>query len=133
MMRIRTAAWVAAAMLLVGQAVAQVGHPAKGSWLGFWGPDSKQQHRVVLLLDWRDRALAGFFNPGPKQAPVTRAEIDYDTWTMTLEALVPATDGKPQRWVGTGKIENLGSWTNRRWSGTYTHGNERGSFKVTLQ
>ena len=53
-MRIRTAAWVAAAMLLVGQAVAQVGHPAKGSWLGFWGPDAKQQHRVVLLLDWRD-------------------------------------------------------------------------------
>jgi hypothetical protein len=52
---------------------------------------------------------------------------------MTLEAQVPGADGKPQRWVGTGKLENLGSWNNRRYSGTYTHGNERGQFKVTLQ
>jgi hypothetical protein len=131
----RSSSWgfLAAACLLFVPAFAQVGHPAKGSWLGYYGPDEKTQRRMVLLLDWRSRAVTGQFNPGPKAAPITRADIDYATWTMTLEAQVPGADGKPQRWVGTGKLENLGSWNNRRYSGTYTHGNERGQFKVTLQ
>jgi hypothetical protein len=36
------------------------------------------------------------------------------------------------RYVATGTLENLGSWTNRRYSGTYRHGDERGTFLVTL-
>ena len=132
-MQSRSWSFLAATWLLLAPAFAQVGHPAKGSWLGYYGPDEKAQRRMVLLLDWRERAVTGVFNPGPKATPVTRADVDYATWTMTLEAQVPGADGKPQRWVGVGKLENLGSWSNRRYSGTYTHGTERGAFKVTLQ
>lgn len=119
-------------LLLTGSAAAQVGHPAKGSWLGYWGPDQKVQHRLVLNLDWRNRQVTGQVNPGPHAAAVTRTDIDYSTWTMTLETELPDASGKPRKWVATGKLENLGSWTNRRYSGTYVHGAETGTFLLTL-
>jgi hypothetical protein len=121
-----------ASLLLVGTAFAQVGHPAKGSWLGYWGPDQKTKHRMVLNLDWRNRQVVGLVNPGPNSAPVTRADIDYSTWAMTLEASLPDAVGHSQKWVGTGKLENLGSWNNRVFSGTYVYGAEKGNFKLTL-
>jgi hypothetical protein len=121
-----------ASLLLAGTAMAQVGHPAKGSWLGYWGPDQKSQQRMVLNLDWRNRQVVGQVNPGPRAATVTRADIDYGTWTMTVEASLPDAAGHSQKWVGTGKLENLGSWTNRVYSGTYVFGAEKGNFKLKL-
>ena len=121
-----------ASLLLAGTAMAQVGHPAKGSWLGYWGPDQKTKHRMVLNLDWRNQKVVGQVNPGPDAAPVARADIDYTTWTMTLEAPLKDAAGRSQKWVGTGKLENLGSWTNRVYSGTYVYGAEKSNFKLTL-
>jgi len=124
---------VCAALVFVTLAQAQVGHPAKGTWLGHWGPDAQQQRRLVILLDWRDRALGGTLNPGPRAAKIDKATLDYGTWTLTIEAQLAAKPGEaPQKWVATGKLENLGSWTNRRYSGTYQHGSESGKFTATL-
>jgi hypothetical protein len=134
-MNVKTAllAVLCAGVALAGPSGAQTGHPAKGTWLGYWGPNDDAQRRIVLLLDWEARALKGEINPGPNAVPLTRADIDYDTWTMVLEADLPAADGgAPERWVATGKLENLGSWTNRRYSGTYSYGSETGAFRVTL-
>ena len=96
------AAAIGAALCLafLAPAFAQVGHPLKGSWLGFWGPTQKDQRRLVLLMNWKD---------------------------LKVDAA-----GRPQKWVASGKVENLGSWTNRRYSGTYTWGKEQGKFIVTL-
>ncbi len=122
-----------AGLFLATLALAQTGHPAKGTWLGHWGPSESEQRRVVILLDWRDLALGGTLNPGPRAAKISKAEIDFDTWTMTVEADLATKAGEtPKRWVATGKLENLGSWTNRRYSGTYTHGTETGRFTATL-
>jgi hypothetical protein len=118
--------------VLIAPSFAQVGHPAKGSWIGYWGPNADMQRRILLNLDWRGRAVVGELNPGPAAAAITKADIDYATWTMTVESRLPGKDGKPLPWVATGKIENLGSWTNRVYSGTYTHGSEQGNFKVRL-
>ena len=124
---------VAAVLMIAAVAVyAQVGHPAKGSWLGYWGPDQKVQRRLVLNLDWRNQAVVGEINPGPNAAKITRSDLDYTNWTMTLEAQLPNASGAREKWVAVGKIENLGSWTNRRYSGTYTQGAEHGTFQVTL-
>lgn len=122
------AAWLGLAM----PALAQVGHPAKGSWSGYWGPSEGQRHRILLLLDWENREVVGTINPGRNAVPVEKADIDYSTWTMTLEAQMPVGDGVTETWVATGKLENLGSWVNRRYSGTYRHGDETGTFSVTL-
>jgi hypothetical protein len=130
-LRSRLAA-VLIATSLATAAYAQVGHPAKGSWLGYWGPDAKVQRRLILDLDWEDQSVVGVVNPGPNAAKITRSVIDYSTWSLTLEAQLPNARGTSEKWVAVGKVENLGSWTNRRYSGTYTHGAETGKFQVTL-
>ncbi|HEY7673567.1 MAG TPA: hypothetical protein VIC71_15270 [Gammaproteobacteria bacterium] len=121
-----------ACVLIVGSVGAQVGHPAKGSWLGYWGPNPREQHRMFLLLDWENREIVGTINPGPDAVPLDRAEIDYATWTLTIEAQMPLESGGTAPYIATGKLENLGSWVNRRYSGTYRHGAETGTFLLTL-
>jgi len=120
------------ATVLAAAAGAQTGHPAKGSWLGYWGPGESDQRRMRLLLDWHDRTVTGTINPGRNGVPVDKTSIDYDTWTLTIEADMPAEGGDVRHFVATGKLENLGSWTNRRYSGTYTLGNETGTFSLFL-
>ncbi|MGD8340674.1 MAG: hypothetical protein PVH89_07815 [Gammaproteobacteria bacterium] len=119
-------------MVAAAPLAAQVGHPAKGSWLGYWGTSAENRNRMLLVLDWEDRALVGTINPGRNGVAVQRADIDYDTWTLTIEAEMPSEGGRMAPFVATGKLENLGSWVNRRYSGTYTHGAEQGVFLLTL-
>jgi hypothetical protein len=45
---------------------------------------------------------------------------------------MPTTGGAKAPFVATGKLTNLGSWTTRTYSGTYTFGAEKGQFTVTL-
>lgn len=127
-----TFAAVLAALILAGPGEAQVGHPVKGSWLGYWGPSEDEQRRMLLVLDWENREIVGVINPGRGSVTVDRADIDYDTWTLTFEADMPTPDGKSAHLVATGKLENLGSWVNRRFSGTYRLGDETGTFRLTL-
>jgi hypothetical protein len=117
---------------LVGPASAQVGHPVKGSWVGYWGPSDKDQRRLVLSMDWQNKQIVALINPGPKAVKARRAELDYETWTLTIEADLPNAAGAPTRWVATGKLANLGSWNNRQYSGTYQFGGETGKFLVAL-
>jgi hypothetical protein len=119
-------------IVLAWPAVAQVGHPVKGSWSGYWGPSDAQKQRILLLLDWRDNEIVGTINPGPNAVPIDKADLDVSTWTLTLEARMKTADGRTERYVTKGKLENLGSWTNRRYSGTYELGAERGTFIVGL-
>lgn len=118
--------------LLAVSAMAQVGHPVKGSWLGYWGTGEDDRNRILLVLDWENREIVGTINPGRNSVPVKRAEIDYDSWTLTIEADMPVDDGGTAPYVAIGRLENLGSWVNRRYSGTYTHGDETGTFRLTL-
>lgn len=121
-----------AALLIAASAPAQVGHPAKGSWSGYWGTSDATKHRILLVLDWRDRELTGTINPGPNQIPLDKAELDVATWTLRLEASMPTATGSKAPFVTTGKLTNLGSWTTRTYSGTYTFGTDKGRFTVTL-
>ena len=113
-------------------AVAQVGHPAKGSWSGYWGTSDAGKRRILLLLDWHDRAISGVINPGPNQVPIDKAELDVATWTLRLEAQLPDANGAKKPFAATGQLTNLGSWTTRTYSGTYVFGAETGRFTVTL-
>jgi hypothetical protein len=129
----RLGLWSLLAMLAATlPAAAQVGHPVKGSWSGYWGPSAEKKTRILLLLDWVDNQIVGTINPGPKAVKIDKAELDVATWTLTLEANMPSANGQTARFVTTGKLENLGSWTNRTYSGTYRLGDERGTFIVTL-
>jgi hypothetical protein len=127
------ALWLMAAVVAFAlPAAAQVGHPAKGSWSGYWGTSPEHETRILLLLDWVDNRIVGTINPGPQAVKIEKADLDVSTWTLTIEANMPTADGKTARYVATGKLENLGSWTNRTYTGTYQFGAEHGVFKVAL-
>ena len=113
-------------------APAQVGHPAKGSWSGYWGTSEASKKRILLVLDWRDRQITGVINPGPNQVKIDKADLNVDTWTLRLEAAMPTSSGGKAPFVTTGKLTNLGSWTTRTYAGTYVFGAETGRFTVTL-
>jgi hypothetical protein len=130
--RISAIGALVACAALSGPVLSQAGHPAKGSWSGYWGPGPDEQHRMLLILDWSDNTLSGVINPGRNSVKIEHAELDPSTWTLTIEADMPFPDGTRGPFVATGKLENLGSWTNRRYSGTYRHGDETGEFMVTL-
>ena len=120
------------AAALATTAVAQVGHPAKGSWSGYWGTSDATKRRILLLLDWRDQKISGLINPGPNQVPIDKAELDVATWTLRLEAQLPDASGAKKPFAATGTLTNLGSWTTRTFAGTYVFGDERGRFTATL-
>jgi hypothetical protein len=120
------------ATALTTVALGQVGHPAKGSWSGYWGTSDTAKRRILLVLDWRDRQITGVINPGPNQVPIDQAELDVSTWTLRLEARMPTSGGAKAPFIATGQLTNLGSWTTRTYSGTYVFGEETGRFTVTL-
>ncbi len=68
---------------------AQEGHPAKGTWLGHWGPTLTAQSRIVLVVDHDGRTMSGVYQPGPNAVPLKVARLDI-------------TPGKPAVGVGRG-------------------------------
>ncbi len=62
-------------MLLAATALAQEGHPAKGTWVGFWGPTASQT-RIVIVMDYDGKNLSGVVNPGPNAVPIKLARMD---------------------------------------------------------
>ena len=57
-------------------ALAQEGHPAKGTWLGYWGPTTSAQNRIVLVIDHDGKTMSGVLNPGPNAVPLKVARLD---------------------------------------------------------
>ena len=135
-MGIRCLRWsgALAALLIALPAVSQVGHPAKGSWSGYWGPGQADQRRMLLLLDWRDNRISGTINPGRNGVDIESAALEVSDWMLTIEADMPVARGSDEtaRFEASGKLENLGSWSNRRYSGTYRFGDETGTFLLSL-
>jgi hypothetical protein len=67
---------VVSVLLCAVSALAQEGHPAKGTWLGYWGSTSTVQSRIVLVIDHDGKVMSGVFNPGPNAAPLKVARFD---------------------------------------------------------
>lgn len=119
--------FLAACLLISLPSMSQVGHPAKGSWSGTLGPDAADSSRIRILINAEDGNLTGVINPGRRGVDASSVELNAPNWILTVRANMP--DGEL---VLTGKLDNLGSWSNRKYKGTYTQGDERGTFSITL-
>jgi hypothetical protein len=64
------------------------GHPAKGSFVGEWGPNANTQDTLLVLMDWDGKSITGTINPGPQAIPITKAELNPDDWTFRPPDLV---------------------------------------------
>jgi len=111
---------LAACVLAAAHALAQYGHPLKGSWSGDWGVNKDQRTRVLLQVQWDGKTITGAINPGPNALPLTKASLDPDTWQVHLEATGVVIDGK---------LENIGS-AHRVLSGAWTQGSRKGDFRL---
>jgi hypothetical protein len=120
------------ALLIAAPALAQFGHPLKGTWSGDWGPAKDKQTHVLLELNWDGKAVTGTINPGPKAVALGKVDFDAPNWTVHLEADGKDASGKAVHYVIDGKVSNVGS-QNRILSGTWTQGGVKGEFKLTRQ
>ena len=113
-------------------AVAQEGHPLKGSWLGEWQGNATHGDNILLILDWDGKAITGMINPGTDNMALTRATLEPDGWVVTLEAEGKDKDGSAVRYVIEGKIENL-ELPNRSINGTWSSNKGGGAFTASRQ
>lgn len=106
---------------------AQTSHPAKGSWSGDLESSSDDTTRLRLLIDAWDGELSGEVNPGRRSVEMSSIDLNPDDWTLTIHAPLPEGE-----LVLTGTLSNLGSWSNRKYRGTYTLGSSSGTFDLTM-
>ena len=128
-MRVWVGSLIVAAVLIAAPALAQFGHPLKGTWSGDWGPTKENRTHVVLEFNWDGKAITGNINPGPKGVPMKKAELTPETWGVHVEADGKDASGAPVRYVIDGKMENIGAYA-RVLSGTWTEGSRKGDFRV---
>jgi len=128
-------------------ALAQFGHPLKGSWSGEWRQNASTAHRILLNFKWEGKygtnadggALSGTLNPGTDNSPLKNIKLTPPTggvanadapWELHFEAEVKDDDGKTQKVVVDGFMENIGAY-KRFITGTWQEGSMKGPFRVT--
>ena len=121
-----------ASFLTVAGAIAQEGHPLKGSWIGDWGPNRADRNQITIVMDWDGKQVTGVVNPGPGSIPIQRASLEPKGWLVHFELDAKNAAGQPVHYVVDGHIENLGLY-NRSIVGTWSHDNVKGDFKITRQ
>ena len=114
-----------------GAAVAQEGHPLKGSWIGTWSGNKVHGDDVLLVLNWDGKAITGIINPGTDDMAIKAATLDADKWTVHLEADAKDKAGAIS-YVIDGKIENL-AMHNRLITGTWKSQRGSGAFRIQRQ
>lgn len=113
-------------------AIAQEGHPLKGSWLGTWGPSKLHDNDLLLVLTWDGKAITGQVNPGTDDGVIKNATLNPEGWLVHLEFDGKDKAGKAITYVLDGKIDGL-AFRNRTISGTWKGGAETGQFKLQRQ
>lgn len=132
MTKLRTMLMASLALGLFAAAVAQEGHPLKGSWLGEWKGNAVHGDNILLILDWDGKAITGMINPGTDNMALTRATLEPNGWVVRLEAEGKDKDGSAVRYVIDGKIENL-ELPNRSINGTWSSNKGGGAFTASRQ
>jgi hypothetical protein len=123
---------LAALICVCGGALAQEGHPLKGSWLGEWSGNTIHGDNVLLILDWDGQAITGMINPGTDNIALTKTSLDPNGWVVKLEADAKDKDGSAVHYLIEGRIENL-ELPNRSITGTWSAGRSRGAFTASRQ
>lgn len=123
----------------------QEGHPLKGTWYGDFGTET-ERHDLTVILDWKGREVTGIVNPGPGEVPIRSAVLDITPGIPAAEGENSTTGTPPKFHVrfevdapngsgGTdafrfeGEIFNPVAG-NRRIVGTWTCGDEHGTFQI---
>ena len=99
--------------------------PLTGTWVGDWGPSAMDRNQVTLELKYSGKVLTGTVNPGPNAVPLLKATFDPQTSTVHFEADATSRRGGQIHYVIDGKVDK-GTMT-----GSWSHDNRKGDFKIT--
>ena len=113
-------------------AVAQEGHPLKGSWIGTWGPSQNHSNDVIIVINWDGKAITGTINPGTDEIAIKNATLNPEGWLVHLEGDAKDKSGKTITYIIDGKIENLPK-RDRTVVGNWKTATEKGPFKISRQ
>ena len=137
-------------VLLAAAALAQEVHPAKGTWVGYWGPTATE-NRLMIVMDYDGRNLTGVVNPGANAIPIKRARLDITpgkppakpgepggepTFKMHIEADTKDAKGNSISIVADGTMKQVGL-PGRSMVGTWTQTSGgktvKGDFRISRQ
>jgi hypothetical protein len=113
-------------------AIAQEGHPLKGSWIGTWGPSQNHSNDVIIVMNWDGKSITGTINPGTDEIAIKNATLNPEGWIVHLEGDAKDKSGKTITYIIDGKIENLPK-RDRAVVGTWKSQTEKGPFKISRQ
>jgi hypothetical protein len=123
---------LSAVALAGAPALAQEGHPLKGSWIGTWAGNTVHGNDMFMVLDWNGKAITGTINPGQDNIVIKNATLNPDGWVFQFEAEGKDKSGAVITYTVNGKIENL-AMHNRSVTGTWKSQRGSGAFKITRQ
>jgi len=122
---------------------AQEGYPLAGTWYGDFGTGS-QKTDLTVIMKWDGSTVTGTVNPGPNATPIKSAVMNITpgkpaaegrnsttgippVFKVHLEFDAPGAAGGTTVFEGTMQNPVAG---NRRITGTWTRGAERGTFQL---
>ena len=117
----------ALALLLAGcsSKPAASDHSPGGIWSGEYGPtDSDRGDPIRVDLRWEDAKLSGVVHAGTRSLPITTASFQPDTGAITMEFDTQGNGGRTVHYIIEGKV------SGNTMSGTWTHDDQHGSFRV---
>jgi uncharacterized protein (DUF2147 family) len=99
--------------------------PVSGTWKGDWGPSANDRNAVTLDLKLDGTNVTGTVNPATDAVPLTKGSFVRDTGAIMMEADAKGRGGATIHYVIDGKVEGT------TMSGTWSHDDKKGDFKLT--
>ena len=99
--------------------------PVAGKWSGEYDAAADRREEVSLELRWENDRLSGTVTAGVRSLPLTRAIFKPDTGAITMEFDAQGNGGRTVHYVIEGKVAGT------TMSGSWTHDDQRGDFRVT--
>jgi len=96
-----------------------------GSWSGEYGVPSGQRESISVDLRWDKEILRGTVHAGQRTIPLSKASFNKDTSQLGMEFDAEGNRGQAVHYVIDGKV------SGDTITGTWTHDNQQGDFKVT--
>jgi hypothetical protein len=103
------------------------GNPPTGTWSGDYDPGSGRREPISVDLRWDNDKLGGSVHAGPRSLPITKASFQQDTGATSLEFDAEDNRGRTVHYKVDGKI------SGDTMTGTWSHDEQRGEFRVTKQ
>jgi hypothetical protein len=124
---------------------AQEGHPLTGTWYGDYGTGN-QKRDLTVVMKWDGRNITGMINPGANASPIKSVAMNITpgkaapegqgsttgtppVFQVRFEVDAPNAAGGTDHIAFEGTIQNPVAG-NRRITGTWMRGGERGSFQI---